>query len=198
MITAARARAEREGTPADFVCADAQVHAFPPAGFDAIVSRFGVMFFADPVLAFANLRRATTDGGELRFVAWRSAEENPFMTAAERAAAPVLPTLPPRRPDGPGQFAFADGEQVRATLEGGGWARVDVQPIDVACSLSETDLDHYLNRLGPVGRALEDADDATRARVLEAVRPAFDPYVRGGEVQFIAACWRVGARPSRG
>jgi hypothetical protein len=119
------------------------------------------------------------------------------MTAAERAAAPVLPTLPPRRPDGPGQFAFADAERVRAILEGGGWARVDVEPIDVACSLPEADLDHYLTRLGPVGRALEDADDGTRARVLEAVRPAFDPYVRGGELRFTAACWVVAASPSR-
>ena len=108
MIAAARARAEREGTPASFICADAQTHAFEPASFDMIISRFGVMFFDDSVRAFANLRRAATDDAELRFVAWRSAAENPFMTTAERAAAPLLPNLPARRPDAPGQFAFAD------------------------------------------------------------------------------------------
>ena len=108
MIAAARARAEREGTPASFIRADAQTHAFEPASFDMIISRFGVMFFDDSVRAFANLRRAARDDAELRFIAWRSAAENPFMTTAERAAAPLLPNLPARRPDAPGQFAFAD------------------------------------------------------------------------------------------
>ena len=108
MIAAARARAERERTPADFVCADAEVHAFEPASFDTIISRFGVMFFDDPVRAFANLRRAARDDARVRCIAWRSAADNPFMTTAERAAAPLLPTLPARRPDAPGQFAFAN------------------------------------------------------------------------------------------
>jgi SAM-dependent methyltransferase len=84
MLRFARARAEREGVAVEFVRADAQTYAFEPGSFDRILSRFGVMFFGDPVRAFANLRRA---GGELRFVAWRSANENPFMTTAERAAA---------------------------------------------------------------------------------------------------------------
>src|SRR5438270_1708240 len=89
MIAVAQGRAEREGSPARFITADAQRHAFEPASFDMIVSRFGVMFFDDPVGAFANLRRAARDGAELRCIAWRSAAENPFMTTAERAAAPL-------------------------------------------------------------------------------------------------------------
>ena len=120
MIAAARARAEREGTPASFIRADAQTHAFEPASFDMIISRFGVMFFDDSVRAFANLRRAARDDAELRFIAWRSAAENPFMTTAERAAAPLLPNLPARRPDAPGQFAFADRRRVYSILEESG------------------------------------------------------------------------------
>lgn len=73
MLAAARARAVRERVPASFVRADAQVHAFEERCFDLVVSRFGVMFFADPVVAFANLRRAAMVGAGLRFVAWRSA-----------------------------------------------------------------------------------------------------------------------------
>jgi ubiquinone/menaquinone biosynthesis C-methylase UbiE len=69
MIAAARARAEREGTPARFIRANAQTHAFEPASFDLIISRFGVMFFDHAVRAFANLRRAARDGAEFRFVA---------------------------------------------------------------------------------------------------------------------------------
>src|SRR6185503_10080916 len=67
MIAAARARAKQEGTPARFIQANAQTHAFEPASFDMIVSRFGVMFFSDPVQAFANLRHAATNDAELRF-----------------------------------------------------------------------------------------------------------------------------------
>jgi SAM-dependent methyltransferase len=196
MLAAARARAERDGLPARFIHADAQTYPFERASFDMIVSRFGVMFFDDSVHAFANLRHAATGDAELAFIAWRSAKENPFMTTAERAAAPFLPTLPPRRPDAPGQFAFADRERVARILEESGWNRVDIRPLDVTCTFPEKELERYLTRLGPVGRALEDADDDMRTRVVEAIRPAFDSYVHGADVRFTAACWMAGARAS--
>ncbi len=198
MIAAARARVKREGTPARFVRANAQIHAFEPASFDMIISRFGVMFFDDSVRAFANLRSAAGDDAELRFVAWRSATENPFMTTAERAAAPLLPNIPVREPDAPGQFAFADRRRVYRILEQSGWAEIDIQPIDVSCTLPERELVGYLARLGPLGRILHEADEQTRTRVIEAVRPAFDPYVHGADVRFDAACWMVGARGATG
>lgn len=193
MIAVARARAKREGTPATFIRADAETHAFEPASFDMIVSRFGVMFFDDSGRAFTNLRQAASNDAELRFVAWRSAAENPFMTTAERAAAPLLPNLPARRPDAPGQFAFADQRRVHRILEESGWAGIDIQPIDVTCTLPERALVRYLTRLGPLGLILHEADEATRARVVDTVRPAFDPYVHGTEVRFTAACWVVDA-----
>ncbi|HMJ12612.1 MAG TPA: class I SAM-dependent methyltransferase [Polyangiaceae bacterium] len=194
MLDAARARAEREGAPATFIRGNAQTHAFEPGSFERIISRFGVMFFDDSVRAFANLRRAVTDDGEMRFVAWRSAAENPFMTTAERAAAPLLPNIPVRQPDAPGQFAFADERRVHRILDESGWSGIDIRPIDVGCSLPEKELVRYLTRLGPLGRVLQEADDRTRSRVIETVRPAFDPYVHGAEVRFTAACWMVGAR----
>jgi SAM-dependent methyltransferase len=194
MVAVARARAERDGTPARFIRADAQTHSFEPASFDMIVSRFGVMFFDDPAEAFANLRQAARDGAELRFAAWRSAAENPFMTTAERAAAPLLPSLPARRPDASGQFAFADRRCVYSILEESGWVDIDIRPIDVACAIPETELVRYVGRLGPVGLALQEADDRLRTQVIETVRAAFDPYVRGAEARFAAACWMVGAR----
>jgi SAM-dependent methyltransferase len=194
MIAAARARAEGSGTQASFIRADAQTHAFEPASFDMIVSRFGVMFFDDSVRAFANLRRAARDQGELRFIAWRSPAENPFMTTAERAAAPLLPNLPARRPDEPGQFALADRHRTHAILEESGWADVDMRPFDVACSLPEDQLVPYFTRLGPVGTILHEADDRTRTQVIETVRAAFEPFVHGADVRFTAACWMVAAR----
>jgi ubiquinone/menaquinone biosynthesis C-methylase UbiE len=194
MLGLARARAERERVAATFVRADAQTYAFEPATFDLIVSRFGVMFFADFVRAFANLRQAVKKGGAIQVITWRSPAENPFMTTAERAAAPLLPNMPPRRADGPGQFALADAQRVRRIMRESGWGEIDIQPADVPCVLPEHDLQHYVARLGPVGAFLQDADERTRARVSEAVRAAFDPYVHGTEVRFTAACWRVSAR----
>ncbi|MFF8012376.1 methyltransferase domain-containing protein [Streptomyces sp. NPDC007929] len=194
MIEEARARAEQEGVPASFVLADAQEYAFEPAAFDAVVSRFGVMFFHDPVRAFANLRSTVKDGAGLRCVVWRGPEENPFMTTAERAAAPVLPELPARRPDQPGQFAFADPERVHRILAESGWAGATLEPVDVVCTLPEKELVTYFTRLGPLGTVLPGADERTRAEIVEVVRPAFDPFVQGADVRFTAACWLVSAR----
>jgi ubiquinone/menaquinone biosynthesis C-methylase UbiE len=120
MIAAARGRAERESSTAEFICADAQIHAFEAESFDMIISRFGVMFFNNPIEAFVNLRRAARGNAELRFLAWRSAAENPFLTTAERAAAPLLPNIPAREPDAPGQFAFAARRRVNRILEESG------------------------------------------------------------------------------
>ncbi|MFJ6834540.1 class I SAM-dependent methyltransferase [Streptomyces sp. NPDC091209] len=198
MVEAARARAAREGAGASFVRADAQDHVFEPAAFDAVVSRFGVMFFEDPVRAFTNLRRAAKEGARLRFIVWRDIAENPFMTTAERAAAPLLPDLPERRPDTPGQFALSDADRVRRLLEESGWAGIDIRPVDPTCVLPEAELVPYFSRFGPVGIALRETDEPTRARVVDTVRAAFDPFVHGTEVRFTAACWQIGASASGG
>jgi ubiquinone/menaquinone biosynthesis C-methylase UbiE len=194
MIALARARAAREGAPPRFICADAQTHAFEPSSFDMIVSRFGTMFFDDPARAFTSLRRAATEDAQLTLIAWRSAAENAFMTTAERAAAPFLPQIPARKPDEPGQFAWANAERVRAILESAGWTGVALEPLDVACTLPLAELDGYITRLGPLARALRETDERTRALVVAAVRAAFGPYVHGTEVRFTAACWTIGAR----
>jgi len=194
MLAAARTRAEQAGLPARFLQADAQTHAFAPASADRIVSRFGVMFFEDPVAAFANLHRAARPGAAMRLIAWRGAEENPFMTTAERAAAPLLPDLPARQPNAPGQFGFADRRRVAAILGQGGWAEVDITPIDVDCTLAEADLERYFSSLNMVGQRLQTVNDATRAAVVRTVRAAFAPFVNGDTVRFTAACWQIDAR----
>jgi SAM-dependent methyltransferase len=197
MIDAARARAARDAN-VSFIVADAQTHNFEPARFDAIVSRFGVMFFSDPIAAFANLRTAAREGARLLAIAWRDAADNPFMTTAERAAAPLLPNLPERKPDVPGQFAFANDRRVHTILEASGWSDVKLEPLDVVCVMPASELVPYVTRMGPVGIALQEADDDTRARVVEMVRPAFERFVRGDEVRFTAACWMITARSGGG
>ena len=193
MIALAKRRAELANAPPRFLCADAQNYAFDDQSFDMIISRFGTMFFDDSVRAFANLRRAAAPNAGLHTIVWRNPADNPFMTAAERAAAPFLPEIPKRRPDEPGQFAFADRDRVYSILEKSGWSEIDIRPLDVACTLPEHELNAYIARLGPLGRVLQQLDEQKRARIIGAVRSAFDPFLRGAEVRFTAACWTVAA-----
>ncbi|HEX8468207.1 MAG TPA: class I SAM-dependent methyltransferase [Allosphingosinicella sp.] len=194
LVEAARARAaDLAAAGAEFVQADAQSHRFEPPAFDALVSRFGVMFFVDPVEAFCNLRSAVRPGGRLAFLAWRSPAENGFMTAAERAAADFLPQLPERIDGGPGQFGFADSGRVSAILAEGGWRNVAIRAVDVECRLPEQDLRLYARRMGPVADLLPTLEEANRTEVERRVDSAFEPYVQGGEARFTAACWMVTA-----
>lgn len=196
MIDLAPARAAREEPPPRFVCADAGTHPFEPAAFDLLTSRFGVMFFGDPVAAFANLRRATTPGGALRAVVWRGPDDNPFMTTAARAAADVLPEgarpqSPP--PGGPGQFAFADPDRVHAILAGAGWRDPHLEAIDLPCVMPASGLQEYVTRLGPLSQALRGLDDAARARALAVALPAFDRFTEGDVIHVDIGCWLVAA-----
>jgi SAM-dependent methyltransferase len=193
MLAVARERAAEAGLAAQFVAADAQRHAFAPSSFDLFVSRFGVMFFDDPALAFSRLRAAARPGAGMCCIAWRGAAENAFMTTAERAVATMLPSLPPRRPGAPGQFAFAERQHVEAVLGEAGWTRIAVTPLDLACRFPADKLRAYVSRLGPIGAALQSADEAARQRILDVALAAFEPFVHADEVCFDAACWRMEA-----
>jgi SAM-dependent methyltransferase len=195
LIDLARRRAaELEVDNTDFIVADAQLHDFQPARFDAVISRFGVMFFDDPAAAFANLRRAARPDAGLTCIAWRGREANPFMTAAERAAAPLLPETPPRAPHAPGQFGFADRDRVTGILSAAGWRDVDLQPLDVACAMTAEDLDIYMAHIGPVSLALPGLAPDHRRAVIDAVQRGFEPYLADGVARFTAACWLVKGR----
>ncbi|CAN7413847.1 class I SAM-dependent methyltransferase [Duganella sp. LjRoot269] len=196
VIEAARERAAQARSNACFIQDNVQSHAFEPASYDTIISRFGVMFFDDPVAAFRNLRLAARGNATLRLITWRSAEDNPFMTTAERSAAALLPQLPVRVPDEPGQFGFADRDRVRTILEQSDWERIDIEPLDVVCSFPEKELLRYITRMGPVGRLLQTVDDHTRQQVASTARAAFEPFIHGDEVRYTAACWDIRAGAS--
>lgn len=195
LIETARRRAAQDGAAGiDFLQADAQVHPFDEGAFDTVISRFGVMFFDDPTAAFTNLRRAVRPGGHLAFVAWRGPGENSFMTTAQQAAAPLLPPMPPRDPDAPGQFAFADETRVRAVLQGAGWTGVDLKAVDLVCALPKHDLPTYVTRMGPVGMVFPTLDEDAQRRLSEALVKAFQSFLEGDQVIFTAACWLATAR----
>lgn len=194
LVELARTRAGEDGIEsAQFLLADAQAHAFQPE-FDAIVSRFGVMFFPDPVAAFANLRTALKPGGKLAFAAWRSPEENPLSQVPLRAAAPFLPETPRFEKDAPGRFAFADPDRVRDILADAGWRDIAIAPLDTTAPLSFDELMTMSLRVGPLNPILKDADEDLRDTVWDAVAIALEPYVKEGVAQMTSACWLVTAQ----
>jgi SAM-dependent methyltransferase len=122
-LALARRRANAAGHPKiEFIEADAQTHEFEPESFDTIISRFGSMFFTDPIDAFANLRRALRPGGKLSVVAWRGPMESDWTTIAVEAAIAVFGRPPDLgAPDGPGPFAFADGDRLSTVVAEAGF-----------------------------------------------------------------------------
>ncbi|WP_380879453.1 hypothetical protein ACFB49_22330 [Sphingomonas sp. DBB INV C78] len=194
LIEAAQYRAQIANVAnAHFLLADAQTAQLAPATFDSIISRFGIMFFDDPTAAFANLRQAAVSGASLTAFVWRRPSDNPFMVAAEVAAASFIPELEPVARNAPGQFGFSDPEYVQGILDSA-WRDIRIEPIDALCELEEGDLDRYILKLGRVGKMLPHLSENRRAAVVDAVRRAFVPFVSGGLARFTAACWRIEAK----
>ena len=198
MLTRARADARAAGfANAAFEQADAQVHPFGDASFDAVISRFGIMFFADPVAAFANLGRATRPSGRLAFVCWQDFTANQWLLVPGAALAQhvTLPDLAP--PGAAGMLAFADPGRVRAVLSGAGWRDIDVVPRHTSMLVGGggtlDDAVEFL-RTGSMGRtALGGASVDTAERALHAVRDALAQHLTGDGVRLDAAVWCVSA-----
>jgi SAM-dependent methyltransferase len=198
LVTRARERARNVGN-VRFEVADAQTFSFEKGAFHCAFSRFGVMFFADPIAAFANLRGALRPGGRLGFVCWRPMRENPAFYLPLDAGLPFLPSPPAMpEPGAPGPFGFEDGERVRGILEAAGWTEVDVTPHDSEIVFGggpniEAAVDLAL-KLGPLSRALSELSPADLPRVRAAVRDAFAPHHGAAGVTLPSATWIVTAK----
>jgi SAM-dependent methyltransferase len=173
---------------------DAQSEDFGQSVFDAAFSRFGVMFFSEPVIAFTNIRAALKPGGRLGFVCWRALHENPWMTIPLDAALPFLPSLPPPDPMEPGPFALADATRIRSILDRAGFESIAIRPFDAR--IGETDLEQTLRlslKVGPLGAALRGHPECAD-RAAGAVREALSHFVTPNGVLMAAAVWIVLAR----
>jgi SAM-dependent methyltransferase len=197
MIERARSQAAAAGiTNLEFIQADAQEHSFR-AEFDVIVSRFGVMFFADPVAAFTNLASALVPGGRLAFACWQDLLANEWVAVAGMTLIPIVgpPDMPP--PDAPGPFAFADRGRVADILDSAGFSGVEFDDVQIPLLLGGgLDVDATVEFFGEGGMAkrfLANADDATRARALDAVRDALEPFATDAGVCLGSAAWLVRA-----
>ena len=98
--------------------------------FDLGFSQFGVMFFADPVAAFRNIRRALKKHGRLVFACWRSPAEHTWSSVPESAAKPFLPAAPPVDPDAPGRFSLRQPDRIKQVLSGAGFYGIEIQKQD--------------------------------------------------------------------
>jgi hypothetical protein len=156
------------------------------------------MFFADPAVAFANLRTALRPGGRLAFVCWQGIEDNPWMLVPMVAALQHLPPPPILDPGAPGPFAFADPARVEGILTTAGFGDVTLDALHETLTVGGTgNLDAavaFVLQLGPTSRALQDADPALRAVVATAVHDALAPYHTDGGVRMTSGAWLVTAR----
>ncbi|HQR88536.1 MAG TPA: class I SAM-dependent methyltransferase [Caulobacter sp.] len=194
MLAVARSR-ERpaKGAMPEFLCIDAQTADLGEATFDAVFSRFGVMFFADPTAAFANLHRAVRPGGRLAFVCWRPYAENLWMRAPMDAAQPLLPPMPASDPLAPGPFAFADPQRLRSILEGAGFSGVRIDPFDTSIGgASVKDTLSLTFQIGPLGSALRAAPHLAES-VGEAVEAVLASHDTPQGVMMPACVWIVQA-----
>lgn len=177
---------------------DASAHAFEANSADLLFSRFGVMFFAEPSAAFANLRRAMRQGGRLHFVAWRTLAENPWFSVPLEAAGNLLPPLPAAEPGTPGPFAFADADRVSRILTNAGWADVTLTRQDVALRLAGpgqiSKAAEFATRMGALARALADMQPQARAPVTQAVAEALRAYDGPNGVCLAGSVWLASAR----
>lgn len=182
------------GTGATFLEVDAAVHPFEPV-HDLVFSRFGVMFFADPEAAFANLRRAAAPGGRLAFICWRAFEDNPWLVAPLAAVHDLLPRFEAPPPGAPGPFAFADGERLRGLLERAGWREVAIEQLDAPIRLGDDpeDAARAAMIVGPIARAIGEVSGEVRAQIAARLAEMLAAHASPTGVQLGAACWLVSA-----
>lgn len=212
-ISPGMAEAARRRVPtATVVVGDAQTAPLsasaPGPPFDVVVSRFGVMFFADPTAAFTNIRSAAAPGARLAFVCWRDASENPMFHLGVDTLTARLDDPPEAvAPDAPGPTAFADRDRLVGVLEDAGWTSVSVEPLDVGLDFGIGGSDGVEERLAVIlassrGRSARAQLEPVLGRdgwaaLLDEVRAALRGHLVDGAVRFRGATWLVTATNQR-
>lgn len=183
--------------PVEFVLADATVYPFVPASFDLVASRFGVMFFGEPALSFANLRRALRPSGRLAFACWRDPRDNPFFMAPLQAVYKHAPKLPQLGPEDPGPFSFASEARVHRILGEAGFSAIEMEPCNLSLDIAVgRGLDAAVEaalEIGPAARALAEQPPEVRAAATNSIREALAPFASGQSVPLAASIWIVTA-----
>jgi SAM-dependent methyltransferase len=197
LLEVARRRAAAAGLDnVELLEADAEVHAFEEMGYDAVISRFGVMFFSNPAAAFHNLHRAVRGGGRLVVVCPGDPRQSEWVAVAFAAAAPHVgvPRLGP--PGAPGPFAFADGSRLARALEGGGFRDVTLQAVDRTVRIGN-DVDgvaDFITSLPESQQLFRGQPESKIAAAIDALREGFAPYAGPDGVLVNGSAWLASAR----
>jgi ubiquinone/menaquinone biosynthesis C-methylase UbiE len=198
MLAGARKRLAESGLRnISLLQADAQVHPFDLARFDLIASRFGVMFFADPVAAFSNIRLAARSGGRVCFACWGPLDENKHWVIPYEVALRHLGPPAPQPPHMPGPMAFSDQAYVRSVLETAGFVDVEInrEAPDIIGSTPEEEAD-YACVMSPAGRLTDEKkpDEAVREKIRQGMIEAFAAYAGGRPMLLPSTVFIVTAR----
>ncbi|MEW4467254.1 class I SAM-dependent methyltransferase [Parasphingorhabdus sp. JC815] len=166
-------------------------------GFDLIISRFGVMFFEDPVAAFSNIKTNLKPGGRMVFACWQEPKMNQWMMVPMQVVKPFLPEAPATDPHAPGPFAFADAERLKTILSQAGCGDVSITPHSIDLCLTQSGgaegAVNFSTQIGPASRALAEVDDAVKPEILKALEEAFAPHDNNGQVTLDGGIWIVRA-----
>jgi SAM-dependent methyltransferase len=198
MLAEAETRAKAAGIAnVDWRQADAATAALD--GFDLLTSAFGLMFFGDPVPAFAHMRRAANRGARMAFVCWRALAENPWIGVPMEAVAPHVPPRPKPNPQAPGMFAFADPQRVSEILTAAGWAsprfeKLDLD-LDIAAGRGLEQAVAQSTQIGAVNSWLRGQPAEVVAAAVESVREVLAPSRDGAGVRLPGAMWLVSSAP---
>lgn len=196
MLGLARGRL-REFPNAACLLGDAAILPLRDIRAELIVSRFGVMFFGDPIAAFANLRTSLAPGGRLCFACWRPVHQNPWLQIPLHAVYEHVPRLPKPAPEEPGPFSFVDTERVSRILTAAGFSAPSFTPLDIQLDLAAggtlEDAVSQSSQMGPTKRALADQPDDLREAAIESIRRALQPYATPAGVRLPGAVWLVSA-----
>lgn len=198
MLAEGKARATAAGIDnIDWYQADPATAAL--AGFDLLTSAFGVMFFGDPVTAFANLRRAANPNARMAIICWRSLAENPWMEVPMTAVSPHLPPRPAPVPNAPGMFAFADPDYVSDLFVTAGWTpprfeMLDID-LDIAAGQGLDEAVEQSTQIGAVNSWLRNQPVEVISIAVESLREALAPHVNGQSVRLPGAMWLIRSTP---
>ena len=193
MIERARSRARAEGlTNVRFEQADAQVYPFEREAFDLAISRFGVMFFADPVAAFRNIGRSLRPGGRLALLSWQELKKNEWLLVVREALA-MGRALPEPPVGAPGPFGLAEPDRVRHILAEAGFGEIALDEVGEPVRLGRDGEDAFAfaRTMGQVKGLLDDLDESTAARALEALRATLAAHETPEGVLFDSRAWLI-------
>jgi len=197
LAAAERHRRRHNKQSVSFHCSDVQVHDFEPGIFDVVFSRFGVMFFEHPVMAFKNLWSALKPGGRLAFVAWQSLRDNEWMEMSMDVVARHLPVPKPSAPHEPGPLSFANAGRIEKILSTAGFSRIKIEAVEAPFILGDT-IEHavrFLTHLGPAAAVINksEANDETRAHIVRDMSDSLEEAQTVEGVSVGARVWVVSA-----